>query len=532
MILLLAVLLVGGALRAQVIGVEPADRKVAAKCRKWIIERDGRQLICGEPLVGVRVRGDRIQWPGKPPYMTLLVWDPARPDREITRIDRKGNRRILSDRFRLTLKKGEFRRNKFVFAFRYQTLAGLREEYMRKKARVDALHNELKRKKLGSPQWFEVHRKLVGGMDTLAQWLEATLYEPAAQKLRREMRKVVATAKGEASQTRLEVARAALADYPIPEKLLETCRRAGHGNLTWHGRQTQHLRIVSTDEISPELQQRALETGETIIEGVRSSLVDPLLGAGDRDPIPAGLFKEYYFCLDNTALKVALYEGYFGKNIGTPRERRIKLHGHSSRGGIDGCDYMELWRRRDDLDLEGVVAHGLGHSLANAIYNLNRSSPVPSWLAEGFAYWVSYEFLSRNSVTCFAFSMPRYAKQADKEGVKVVEMGARESFNHLALRKGPPLDQLLRMKLVEMSTADLCKAWSFLDFLLHEHAEKADGFLKSACHTMRSDGRMDLEVFRKRAQQLFPVEQGADVYRHLDRIWREFATTDQLRRRR
>jgi hypothetical protein len=493
---------------AQIIGVE-LTQDARRSYSKWLLEKNGRLMICGDPVEGFEWKPDKDTLTRLGVKKVVIrVPDPAKPEAPL------GPNRLV------TIATDDLQKHDLLL--RHETCEGLRTEYLRKKERLEAARKMLTGPKPGSPQWFVAQRALLAEIDTLALWLRSTFFPVAAQKLEKEYGAEVKRQSAVASEARLEAAKK-VSPVEIPESLPLKTREFGGGEQGWHGRETQHLRIIAHQAVTDAALETALNFGERVIEGYRTQFVDPFLGPDDADPVPEGRIAELVLVPDHEDLANKLYEGWLGRSLGHPRDRTSKMKGHRGRSGLA---FHEFWRFGAEDDLEGIVAHGLGHDLAS--FHFARGGTVPAWVDEGLAYWVSFEYLSRNTVTCFAFSLPAgYTRVADKEGEKKVERGMRAAFNEAALTKGPPLSDLLRMKLVEMTGADFAKSWSVVDYLLTAHKPKLQKLLRAAGAATDGEGRTNLETFRKTCEELFPGAPGRDVYTEIDSLWKQFASTTQ-----
>jgi hypothetical protein len=371
-------------------------------------------------------------------------------------------------------------------------------------------------------------------MDSLIGWLRSTAFPDAAARLEKEFGAEMKRAGQAASDTRLEAART-LRQADIPKDLLEKSGNFTQRSLGWHGRQTQHIRIIATEEHPDSELDAGLLLAERIIESFRSKFVEPWMGLDEKDPVSDGLFQEFFLAPVDEDLGTRFLEEYYGFPLNPPRERSIKIEGHRRRNAR-GTDYLHFSRYQPSRDLEGTVAHSLGHVLSNMVFNANRLSGQPDWIAEGFAYWVSFEHLSRNTDYCVAFNLPAksYGRSGPdtKEGLKPSETGLRAAFNELALENGPDLTRLFRILLVEMEAADLAKSWSFLDFLIAAHPDKLGPFLRACCECSDPHGLTDLERLRPAVESLFKTPPGKDAFEILDGEWKKFARTVQKGERR
>jgi hypothetical protein len=148
------------------------------------------------------------------------------------------------------------------------------------------------------------------------------------------------------------------------------------------------------------------------------------------------------------------------------------------------------------------------------------------WLGEAVGYYVSFEWLGRNTVTCKAFAKPTiYAHEQKKEGEKAPDTGLRDWYNALALESGPTIDRLAMKTVFEMGDADLAKSWSFFDFVARKCGKQGQLFLRAACTCARNP-KTFIPDWRKQSQQIFELT-GQDVFTALENRWREFAQAGQ-----
>jgi len=187
---------------------------------------------------------------------------------------------------------------------------------------------------------------------------------------------------------------------------------------------------------------------------------------------------------------------------------------------------VSYWKYNPDSDLEGMVAHELGHVLAQLQYNLSMTKPLAQdWLLEGAGFYVSLEFLGRNSVTCKQFKETHYVHEKKKEGERDMKLGLRDYYNALALDSGPSIDKLALKDLYSLDEADVAKSWSFFDFLVKKEGKEGQLFLRAACATSK-DKATFIQKWREKANQIFAIDNG-DVFKAIDTRWRAFAESGQ-----
>lgn len=528
--LCLSLLLLAGALSAQIVGVELLDEKTTKKYAKWLTVWEGKPMVVGQHLSGliVDLKANVISKPGSSKTITLLVPDPGKPAMELLGDD--GKRTSNGKAREVVIAEGDLKaKDALHLCYPHQSLSGLRTEYLRKLAEIEETKAALRARKPASPEWFNTQRRLLTQVDMLAGWLNSTLFGEAAKVLARDYAIEIGKAQAAASKTRLEIAKGVLKSSELPASLADCSKDFGRSDLKWHGRETQHIRLVSFQELNDSQLSAACILGERIIESFRSEFVDPYLTENDTDPIPEDIIDEFFFCPDDVELAAKYFEIYYGRRLGEPRERTKAMMGHRTHGS-NGARWLEFWRLGAGTELDGMVAHALGHNLAALAWN--RGGPgVADWISEGWAYWTSFEAIARNNVHCVAFRLPDYGRVGTEETPKFEEEGLRAAFNDLAVRSGPDLPALLRMNLVDMDAAAIAKAWSMLDWLGDRRRDKMGPFLRACNSCVGSDGRCNLEKLRPLAEEIFAVPPQKDVFAEIDQEWKGYAKTDQKKER-
>lgn len=529
---LLLLLALAVPLPAQVIGITFENDNDARRYRKWMQQVNGRPMLVGEALSGLDVDMNTgiLRKRASADRVALLVPDPARPDLLLYEIGRDGRRRMLSRRRTVDMGKDVLKHGiKLHWVLRYENLYGLHQDYLRRKKRVDELQEKLEAIKLGEPEWFEVYRKTLTEIDALAAWLRETVFPRAARKLQSIYKAKLKRLQDASSQTRLERHKNSLTDYEPPKRLLMSLSEKGAGGK-WFGRQTSHLRLIAHGGVTAGSVDESLLLGERIIEGFRSRFVEPLLGPEDEDPVGDDLFVEFFLAPDNVALWNHIWTDYYGKSLPYRPEGAPLPSGYNGRFGTDGVEYVRHWRFKKDSDLQGIVANSLGQVLANRVYNRDATGSAPAWVIQGWGYWISFEYLSRNTVTTLEWRKGDYARAAPEAGEKPLEQGLRATFNERAVAHGRPMRDVFRMQLTEMNAVDLAKSWSVLDWLIVHHPDKLDPFLKASCRATGRNSRTNLEELRPKAEELFDVDgKTTDVYKRLDEMWMKVASQGQER---
>lgn len=499
-------------LSAQLVGlrIEPDAEK---KYKGVLRQRGAERWLVGDAVDGMKVDGVNVKVTHDK-FVVMCVADPAKPDAPLYDGEDKDGRKKVAEGRRVVVDRKDFKLT--TVWDNVQTLTGLRLEYVRKKAEIDEKRKQLGALKLGTPEWFELQRATLVDVDGLVGWLKTTGFDAAAAIWEKQYGAEIKKAGGAASKTRLEESKR-VAKIDVPEGLVESTKAAGKGDQKWHAKSSRHVRMIAHGEVEGGRLDAALVTAERIIEAFRLDFIDPYLGPDDTDPIPEEVFVEYLFCPDEDAFCTHLWEKYYGKQCGEPRDQTTKMN-HRGQGGPG---FLSLAKNGSGGDLEGWVAHTIGHFLGNRAFNGDQD--MPAWCGEGLAYWVSFEHLSRNSVTCFAWSKPEYARKGDPQGEKRVEEGMRAAFTSLALTQGPSMSDLFMTPLASMEPQHLAKAWSVIDWMFEKERPRLRQFLRAAC-AAHDRGRTQSEKLRPTAMEIFEVKSG-DVYVDLEEKWRKFATS-------
>ncbi len=509
--------------QGQIMGIRLTSEKVAKKYKKYLTEIDGENVICGEFKSGIRfTKSGSITLFGKD-YIELWIGDPKDPSKVPYQLDgekkiavgRKGTVKIL---------RGDIPSSNYVKTVaRDQTFFGLASEYRLRTEAIAASEAKVKENKKATTAWFAAQRQVMARCDRLAAWLQAGVFKKVAKKWTAKSEKIRKLLKGDALAERKGKALKSAKAVENPEGL-ETVSLGGK-RFNMKTVESTHVRFIA--DVSIITPQRALvlcRKAEEIIEGFRREFVDPFAEEFE-DFIPDSIFVEFFYTSDDALLGEAYWDQFYGRKFTKDRDKMLKIKGHRSQN-CRGVSYVHFSRFGDEADFEGSIAHSLGHDLANVHFNRDRIGGMMNWLEEGCAYYVSFEYLGRNTVTCFQFKHDKYDTRVGKEGLKTLQTGQRASFNALALKAAVPLHSLMPKELYEMQDADLAKCWSFFDFLAHKKTEKIVEFLRVACTAARSKSKFHSEV-RENGGPIFGLKAGDDVFKYLDEAWKKYARSGQ-----
>ncbi|MBI4880717.1 MAG: hypothetical protein HY812_13820 [Planctomycetes bacterium] len=516
---------------AQVVFAKPLDERVEKRYSKFLTTYQGMQVIIGEPKLGIVCSPGSIQKTGGPEAKNeLWVADPSDP--ALVPYEWEDGKKVQNGKRSVCCFAGdEFGNLRYVDQL--QTLEGLALEYLQRLAEIEALKTDRDACDKGGTGWFASHGKMIARSDRLATWLINMGYPIAAKKLKATLEREKKAVAEEATQLREKAALSSVRAIDTPPRLAEISKEITEGKTSFHARESKHVRIIYVTELADSQAERALELAEEIIEAFRKDFVDPYRDEEFHDHIPDRLFAEFFFCPpDDHSFELFKVQYYgVGWGSGKNRERELKMSGSSLRGGgAKGAEYTSYWRLGEQHDVEGIIAHKMGHILANLHYGRGSYNMNQDWLEEAVAYYVSFGHLGRNTVTCFRWTEPSYAKPAAQEGEKTVQRGMRGYFNELALSKGPNIDALAVKTLADITDADFAKAWSFFDFIAMKMGRAGQLWLRRTC-LAASGGRGSDFMRRWRAfsEELFPVEPGVDVFHEMDEKWKQYAQKEQAR---
>jgi len=515
---------------AQILYAKPKDERIEKRYAKYLTDYRGMKVIIGEPKTGIKCLPGVVQRTGGSEAKNeMYVADPADPSFvpykwEDGRRIKNGKRSVVQfsgDDFPIVL-----------YVDKLQTLHGLANEYAQRLSEIDGLKGDRDEAEKGSVRWFGKHGMMLARLDRLQTWLINMGYPAAAKKLGRRVGKEKKQVSKEASSLREKTAMKSVKGVKVPDRVKEAAKKVSNGRHKFGCVESQHMRIVYHSDLADSMAERGIEIGEQIIEGFRKDFVDPYRDEDFRDFIPDGRFVEFCFVPEDRHsfenYKIEIYgSGWSQKQL----ERELSMAGSSHRQGRGKGDaeYVRYWKYKPgETDIEGIIAHSLGHVLSNLHYNRGGFGKSQDWIEEACGYYLSFGHLGRNTVTCFQWNEPSYAKPAAEEGEKTVAEGLRGYFNDLAISKGPTVETLAIRTLADMTDADFAKAWSMFDFVAMKLDKSGQVWLRNTCFAAQSKKRSDfIRRWRTFTEELFPVDQGTDVFGVLDAKWKKYAQRGQ-----
>jgi hypothetical protein len=514
-------LLLAAAAQAQVFAVSFKDEKVARKYKHNLVLINGESVVVGEGKYAIFLDDKSIKYNGSGKN-ELWVADPGDPT--FVPYKYKNDERIPASPKGVLDINGEHIRGIRVL-IQEQSLAGLSKEYADRMARITEINAERSACVKGSREWFMAHQRLISQYERLQKWMSSTCYPEAAKKLEKEIERQRKNVTADALAERLSAAKATIHAATVGTDLAAAAESATNGRITFKVQESMHARIIYRTEITDERVQALLEFAEEAIDGFRGDCVDPYLDVDFEDKIPDRMFIEWCFGPDDVSEWEKFGQEYYRIDWTKNREERLKVSGTGLVRAIPP-EAVHYWKYEETTDLEGIVAHNLGHDLTLLHYNLSLTKPVQQdWLFEGVAFYLSLEVLGRNSVTCREFKDTKYVHENKQKGERSEQMGLRDYYNAIALDNGPPIDKLATRELYSFEDADVAKAWSFYDFLVKKEGKKGQLFLRAACQ-FANDKATFIQKWRDKCNIIYDVESG-DVFKAIDTRWREFAETGQ-----
>ena len=522
--LFLAQLLSASEACAQIFAVHFNEDRHLRKYSANLTEVGGEQVVVGEGY-------ENLNWD---PATGGLSWDPnmrvklfvadaGDPTKVPYKYDRDGERVPKKRKYVVDIDPSHIRHISVLI--RDDTLSGLAVEYVYRLDQIEELMDERDDEARGSEGWMLIQQRVVASMERLASWLDNTAFPEAAEDMERDLEREQRQLTRAGVDARAQAAYASIHSVEVPASLTAAATDITRDRVQFKVQESQHLRITHVDTISDALVGELLLLGEKAIEFYRNEFVDPYVSADYGDTIPDNVFHEFWFGPDDLSHHEEFLVQHYGLRWNEERKDEQLATAGARFHGVRGLTILDYWKYSGGNDLEAIICHGLGHSLADLHYANGR--PAPAWLEEGSAYYCSLEFLGRNTVTCMEFRESRYlGPDEGEEGDKEVVQGFRDWLNQMALERGPRIDRLALKTLFEMEDPDLAKSWSFFDFIARNEGKEGQAWLRAHCASTRNEDGM-INRWRELSEAIWELEAGVDVFQEVDNRWRSFAGGDQ-----
>ena len=515
----------------QVFVLELKDEKLFSRNAKLTVTLDGKKVFLVEIGAGVvwKSRERRVVYSGNADNW-FFVLDPADPSAvpyrkvkgrlEPERKYRKRHLRVHGSRI-----------EKLRVHILEENLATLAREYSRRGKEVERLKELRDDEPRRSRSWLAMHRMMMKGCSSMEQWLVSNGYHLEARDWRVRIRKEGKKADA-AMEERLQQALESVEPLPVPEKLTSLAAQLSGGELEFKVQGSQHFRVTYPAAIPDERIRQSILLAEEAVDGFRASLVDPWVGEAFPDRIPDGVFQEFFFGPDDLAMHEQFLTEHYGLSWGRRKEARLESAGLAVKRA-SSPSRLEYWRltHDDGAYLNGIVLHRLGHALAEIHYGLAKATVPQDWLEEAVGFFLSFELLGRNTVTCSKFEPPepeggtsvggtREKKNERKTGSEM--RGLREVMAEVAL-VGPPIDRLAITELFDFESPDIAKAWAFFEFFAREGGLEGQLWLR-ACGEAATKAKGEtgpfLASWRRAAAETFDLK--GDAIADLEKRWQEW----------
>jgi hypothetical protein len=517
---LVALALFAAPSEAQVLKITLKDPKFLKQYKSAVMTIEGEQVLIGENKSGVVFTEKDIQWPANKPF-DIWIPDVENPKWCPYKVSKGEKSSAGGGKCSIQIA-GESVKT-IAYYMREQSLWGLSQEYSKRLLDLDALKKSRDAASKGTQDWNRKQASLIQSMDRLKSWLEQTCFAKAGEKFGKEIEKELKAQK-EAKDQRLVNAKAAIKMIPTPEGVTKAGKDSYGDAVVLHQQESQHCRIIYKEEIGDERVKGLLEFAENLIDGFRVQFVDPYVAEDFKDYIPDGLIAEWYFGPDDIPAHKKFTSIFYGEqwDKNPHAEELLKIAGGGARRGA-APNFINYWRISEQSDLDGIIAHNLGHILVDLHYNQNRLNGAGVWLHEAVGNWLSLEYLGRNGVTCVSIQDLNYAKSLVPEGERSDELlkGTADLYHRLALDKGRALDALAILKLVQFEDADIAKSYSLFTFVAKTQGEKGQRWLR-ACLNAEGQPSTFVQQWRKKSEEIFGVTK-QDIFKVIDEQWHKFA---------
>ena len=512
---------------AQIYSLHFKDPKHAKSYSKQLFDRGGEQVVLVMIKSGITKKTDGTGFTWAPnDRLEFFVQDQEDPSKVAFKF--AGDELDVAEKGLVIAIQGDRveRLNSFMMQESFFTLA---KEFNRRQRELDGMDEERKGTEKGSPAWFDLARRKVQAMEQLRVWLAETGYTRAANKLDRDLLRERKSL-DEGTRVRIERALASLTQPKLPEKM-ETVAKTSTPGVKYAIQESQHLRIIHHSGVESGRVTALLELGERAIELFKNEYVDPYAGEDFKDQIPDGLFQEFFFGTEDVGHYERMLVDYYGRGWGSGKQKEDRLKAQGSRQSLEGRA-LAYWKIGEQEDLEGIVLHTLGHTLAELHYEIHNGQ---DWLTEGSGYALSFAMLSRNNVNCFAFEPEKgpgegtVAKGGGGDKPKVptkttaaVMNGAREVMAQMAVIAGPPMDQLAKKELWSFANEDMAKSWAWYDWIARKCGKQGQLWLRRSSKLANASKDEFLNELRAMTAEVFEMPPGNDPILLLEERWKEY----------
>lgn len=483
-----------GSASAQVYALEFADAKYQKSFKKQLFEWNGKTVMLVE--VGPDMQFD----PGGEPTweeeerISFFVQDQGDPTTLGYVIDDEGRRKTKKKALLVSL--GSERVKGLSHFLPQESFYTLKQHAVRMLADIDALEDAIKATKADPEAKASLQRRLLQTYKDYGFWLRRTGYLEAADDLEkpmRKLRKALGSKTGKAVEAAYRVT-----TVETPAKLVEAGHKVGGKRLEFHVQESDHVRIVYHGGIEDDAIGKMLELGEHVIADFERRAIAPQWTEGTPHPLGEGIFLELFLGTEermhHEKMLGAYYDLEWGEFMGSAEKGR-------NRGNHFVLPDRELsyWRVDEQVDIQGVLLHRLGHALARRAYGVPKDQH--DWIEEGLGYHLSLSYLGHANGSCVMFP----AAERSYPSQVITETLESRIAKH-ALADGPPFQNLFGLQLYKYEVQHVAKAWAFVAYLDRVKAEPGHVWLTELAPTLKE--RNFVEKWYPRTTALLGLEPG------------------------
>lgn len=410
-----------------------------------------------------------------------------------------------------------------------RTLLGIAADYEHAMDQIAAIQKTRDAAKKTDRAWFDEHGKMLAKMDQLSMWLLGLGYAARSKELTKEIDKQRKTAGKAAANEREKAALSSIKVVAAPAKLADVAAKVSGGKAKFKVAESKHVRFVYLADLPDAEITAALELAERAIEGFQREFVDPYVDDDFKNQVPDGLIQEFYYGPEDPAIHEKMLTDYYGHEWGRNKADEMKAEG-AEFYPKQGAPYLAYRKVVKEIDIPGYTIHTIGHALMDLHFNAGARNDAQDWLREAVGYYISLNYLGRNGLVCFSSDEAAYAAARQKVGLKTPQNGIADVMNQVAIKIGPPIEQLAVKKLYQINDADFAKAWSFFDWLAKKRGKAAHVWLRQTCALAADPTKSFARDWRTMTEQFLGITAKEDAYAVMEKEWRAFAERDQIAR--
>ncbi|MGB0952419.1 MAG: hypothetical protein ACPG31_04265 [Planctomycetota bacterium] len=507
LLLFAAILILGGSASAQVYALEFSDEKYQKPFKKQLFDWNGKTVLIVEVGPDMKYGSE-----GEPTWeeeerISFYVQDQSDPTNIGYVLDKEGRRKLKKKKLVVALSS---ERVEGLLPFLPQeSFVTLAKVATRELAKIDALEDAIKEAKADPEGKAALQRELVQAIRDYQFWLRRTGYSKAADDLEKPLKKLH-KALGHKTGKVVE------ASYKIrtvepSEKLVEAGHRVGGPRLNFQIQESERLRIVYHTGIEDAAIERMLQLGERVIDEFHARAIAPTLPEGAADPLGEGIFLELFLGTKERMHQEKMLGDYYGLEWG-------KYMGDADKGRNRGNHFypedrdLSYWRVDEQVDIEGVLLHRLGHALAKRAYGVEKDKQ--DWIEEGLGYQLSLRYLGHSNGSCVVF--PNFERS---NASQVIQESMETRIAKAALADGPAFQNLFGLQLYTYEVQHVAKAWAFMAYLDSAAGSVGHTWLRELTPTLKE--RNYTEGWYQRMTALFGLGKG-NAPQLLESQWKDW----------